>query len=400
MTRAWLALIASLAGAAALLACTSECTGSTPCVSSPPAPLAVAAAAPPATAAAAAAGPEAALGLPPLPHAVDQAPAKVALGRKLFFDRRLSFNGTMSCAMCHVPEEGFASRASRLGIGIEGKSLRRNAPTVLNVAWQTALFWDGRENNLVTQAWSPLLHADEMANPSVGHVMSTIAGLPDYANLFEAAFDGRPASMDTVGQALASYEATLVAADSAFDRWYFAGQADALNAAEQRGFALFTGKARCAQCHAVQREGTLLSDGRFHVTGAGANAALPERVQIELIPGVRAEISRRELASITEPGTTDLGRFELSLLEADRRAFRTPSLRNVALTAPYMHDGSLAQLADVIRFYDRGGGDVEGKTPLLQTLHLSDTEQDDLVAFLHSLSSPHAATLAAAARQP
>ena len=155
----------------------------------------------------------AAFGLPPLPAPSDGVADRdrIELGRKLFFDRRLSFNGTMSCAMCHVPEEGFTSNASRTAVGIEGKSLRRNAPTVLNVAWQSTLFHDGRESSLPTQAWMPLLHPDEMANPSIGHVLQRIRGLADYDGQFERVFRGAGPSMDTLGAAIAAFESTLVA---------------------------------------------------------------------------------------------------------------------------------------------------------------------------------------------
>ena len=173
-----------------------------------------------------------------LPLDVRTDPPRVELGRKLFFDRRLSFNGTMSCAMCHVPEQGFTSHDSKTGVGIEGKSLRRNAPGLLNVAWQASLFHDGRESSLVTQAWMPLLHPDEMANPSIGQVLTRQRELPDYRDLFERAFGATGPSMQTVGEALAAFEATLVAADSRFDRWRHGGEASALSALEQRGFSL------------------------------------------------------------------------------------------------------------------------------------------------------------------
>ena len=330
-----------------------------------------------------------ALGLPPLPAqtASKNEPARIELGRKLFFDRRLSFNGSMSCAMCHVPEQGFTSTASKTAVGIEGKSLRRNAPGLLNVAWQTALFHDGREFSLATQAWLPLLNPDEMANPSIGHVLQRLEMLPDYAGHFERAFDGAGPGMDTLGAAISAFERTLVSARSRFDRWRYGGEADVLSAVEQQGFALFTGKARCASCHQIGASGALFADGRFHVTGAGQDAAGAAGVAITvpLAPGVQTVLSPSDLAAFEQTLPADLGRFEVTQDPADRWAFKTPSLRNVARTPPYMHDGSLPTLAAVLDFYERGGGTVAGKSPLLAPLHLTVAEKAALVAFLRSL---------------
>ena len=160
------------------------------------------------------------LGLPPLPTAPG-APEAVALGRKLFFDRRLSANETISCAMCHVPTQGFTSNEMRTAVGIEGRTVKRNAPTILNAAYAPVLFHDGRATSLEEQAWGPLLADNEMGNASVDAVAKKIRSLRDYDRLFERAFDGRPPARETIGAALASYERTLVAAGSAFDRWRF-----------------------------------------------------------------------------------------------------------------------------------------------------------------------------------
>jgi cytochrome c peroxidase len=327
------------------------------------------------------------LGLPPLPTTLtaELTPARVALGRKLFFDRRLSFNGTMSCAMCHVPEEGFTSRASKVAVGMEGKSLRRNAPTLLNVAYQPRLFHDGRETSLVNQVWLPLLHPDEMANPSIGHVLTQFSALPDYANLFERAFNNAPASMETVGRALAAYQATLIAAGSRFDRWQFANDRAALNAQEQKGLEIFTGKGRCAQCHVIGEQYATFTDNGFHVTGAGLGAI--NKFVVPLAPGVETTVTNADLAAFAQPTAPDLGRFEITHNAADRYAFRTPTLRNVAHTAPYMHEGSLATLEEVVDFYDRGGNAAPGKSALVVPLGLSAEEKKSLVSFLRALSA-------------
>ena len=342
-----------------------------------------------------------AFGLPPLelPAGVVVEPARVELGRKLFFDRRLSFNGTMSCAMCHVPEEGFASNASRTGVGIEGKSLLRNAPTLLNVAWQRALFHDGRESSLVTQAWMPLLHPDEMANPSIGMVLERLRALPDYGGRFERVFGGEGPSMNSVGEALAAFEATLVAADSRFDRWRYRGEAQALSQLEQRGWRLFSGKAGCIACHSANEKHALLADGKFHVTGVGFAAPPARSYVVPLAPGVQTELTNADLAAFTQPHAPDLGRFDITHEQADRYAFKTPSLRNVAHSAPYMHDGSLASLQAVVEFYDRGGGAAPGQSELLRPLGLDVEDKRALVAFLRALDGGHLPSLVARLRQ-
>ena len=172
------------------------------------------------------------LGLPPLP--IPRAgKAMVALGAKLFFDRRLSFNETMSCGMCHVEAQAFTSNELGASVGMEGKSLRRNAPSLYNVVYEPKLFRDGRETSLETQVWSPILSPDEMAAPSVGWVVSRIKALPDYASLFGQLFPDRGATMDTIGTAIAAYERSLLLAKSRFDRWRYRGEAEALTPQER-----------------------------------------------------------------------------------------------------------------------------------------------------------------------
>ncbi|MEO8158848.1 MAG: cytochrome c peroxidase [Betaproteobacteria bacterium] len=338
------------------------------------------------------------LGLPSLPGSARTSPAVADLGRKLFFDRRLSFNGTMSCAMCHVPEEGFTSNGSRTAVGMQGKSLRRNAPALYNVVWQPRLFHDGREDSLANQVWLPLIHADEMANPSVSHVLARIRGLRDYNGVFEKVFSGHGSSMGTVSAAIAAYEATLVSGNSRFDRRWYGGDASAMSAHELSGFNLFRGKAGCVACHTVGKRDALFSDGRFHVTGAGF-AGGAERFTVPLAAGISTELSDAELASFAGHDEPDLGRFEITQKPEDRYAFKTPSLRNVSRSAPYMHDGSIATLEEVIEFYSRGGGTVIGKSPLLKPLALSADEKRALVAFLKSLDGDNIDALAKAARR-
>ncbi len=344
----------------------------------------------------------ASLGLPALATPADNpvTPAKVALGRKLFFDRRLSPNRTMSCAMCHVPEQGFTAHELATPVGIEGRSVRRNAPTVLNVAFQKRLFHDGREISLEYQIWGPLLAPNEMGNPSIGYVIERIRSLGEYDGLFEAAFGGNDVSAERIGAAIASYERTLVAGDSRFDRWRYGGDASALSETERRGFELFVGKGRCAACHLVGERDALFTDHGFHNTGVGWRRTfeIPERTRIELAPGVVAELDRRTLASFSEAPAKDVGRYEITLDPKDRWAYKTPSLRNVALTAPYMHDGSIATLEEVIEFYNRGGINNPEKSPLLVPLGLTAEERGALAAFMRALTGSRVQALVDDAR--
>jgi len=331
------------------------------------------------------------LGLPavPLPRDAVTHEAAVALGRKLFFDRRLSHNDTISCAMCHIPEQGFASNEMATAIGIEGRSVRRNAPTLYNVAYLRHLFHDGRDTRLEHQIWGPLLAPNEMGNPSVGSVIEKVRALPGYAARFEAAFPGRGLSLETLGLALAAYERTLVSGDSPFDRWYYGGDESAVGAAEKRGFALFSGKAGCIGCHPIGRDTALFSDDAFHNTGIGYARSMgktAETQRLQVAPGVYLEVDRSIVAQVAEPPQSDLGRYEITRDPADRWKYRTPTLRNVAKSAPYMHDGSLATLRDVVLFYDRGGIANEGLDARIRPLSLAGEEVRDLVAFLESLT--------------
>lgn len=337
------------------------------------------------------------LGLPPIPIPADNpiTAEKVQLGRKLFFDRRLSANNTVSCAMCHIPEQGFTQNELRLPVGVEGRSVRRNAPTIFNVVYVERLFHDGREISLENQVWSPMLAKNEMANVSIGAVIERIRALDDYAERFVRAFERGP-DIQTVGMAIASYERVLVTGDSPFDRWYFGGDADALSAAARRGFDVFRGKGRCVACHTVAQDFALFSDGRFHNTGLGYYATMhtaDTEFDVTLAPGQVAHVESDLAQTTGMEFFRDLGRYEVSGDPDDRWKYRTPTLRNVALTAPYMHDGSLATLRDVILFYVRGGVPNEVLDPLIVPLALSDEEIDDLVAFLESLTGSNVEAL-------
>lgn len=330
------------------------------------------------------------LGLPELTAPADNQPdaRKIALGRKLFFDRRLSRNKTMSCAMCHIPEQGFTNNELARPIGSEGRGLKRNAPTILNVAYYQRLFVDLREFSLEQQVWSPLLASNEMNNPSIGYVIETILNARDYAGLFQQAFGG-PVTMQSVGQALAQYERTLISGDSRFDRWLYANESLALSSSETLGYQLFTGKGRCSNCHLIQKDHALFTDQQAHNTGIGYWDSMlrPSReVAVQLAPGVTANIDRTRIASVGGAKTNDVGRYEVTLNPGDRWKYRTPSLRNVALTAPYMHNGELLTLEAVVDFYNRGGIPNDLLSPLLKPLGLVDKERAALVDFLKSLT--------------
>ncbi|MFI3184671.1 MAG: cytochrome c peroxidase [Methylococcaceae bacterium] len=339
------------------------------------------------------------LGLPavPIPANNPLSTAKINLGRKLFYDRRLSFNNTVSCALCHIPEQGFTSNELATSIGVEGRSVRRNAPTIYNVAYAQKLFHDGRESSLEQQVWGPLLAHNEMANPSVGHVLEKITHSPDYKNLFETAFH-RPASMETVGMALASYERALNSADSPFDRWHFGKNATAISPSAQRGYQLFTGKAACSSCHSLSEHNALFTDQQLHNTGIGYSQSMsktPENTSVQIAPGVFTKVATAATQSVAETKANDLGQYEITQNPAHRWSYKTPSLRNVGLTAPYMHNGSLAQLRDVVDFYNNGGVINENLDPLIKPLHLNTQEQEDLVVFLQALTGSNVQSLVA-----
>ncbi len=332
------------------------------------------------------------LGLPAVPGA-RPSKAMIDLGRRLFFDRRLSFNGTLSCGMCHVPEQGFTQNELATPVGFAGASVKRNAPALYNVAYRPRLFHDGREGALDLQIWSPLLAANEMANPSMGLVVERIEALPEYREPFDAAFGRGPDVVD-VGQAIAAYERGLLSADSAFDRWYFGHDAAAMTPSAIRGFDVFRNQG-CASCHTIGAGSALFSDDDFHDTGVGYAASqrrAPSSVQ--LAPGISVTVA----TPIDAPVANDLGRYEATLQAADRWRYRTPTLRNVAVTAPYMHDGSLATLADVVDYYIAGGVPHEGQDARIRPLTLAVGDRADLVAFLEALTGSNVDALAADAR--
>ncbi len=340
------------------------------------------------------------LGLPPMPVPADNpiTKEKIALGRKLFFDRRLSINDTFSCAICHIPEQGFTNNEIQTAVGVEGRSNKRNAPTIYNVGFLNVIFHDARESTLEQQVWSPFLARSEMANPSIGYVINKIKGISEYNGLFEQAFDGRGPTMETIGMALANYQRALNAGDSLFDRWYFGKEEDAVNENVKKGFKLFTGEALCSTCHVINENSALFTDEKLHNTGLGYYASygdVTKTTRVQLAPGVFAELDNSKIKDVSRNKENDLGRYEVTEDPGDRWKYRTPPLRNVALTAPYMHDGSMQTLRDVVEFYNEGGIKNELLSPLIKPLDLSDEEISYLVEFLKSLTSGNIAALVA-----
>ena len=286
-----------------------------------------------------------------LPSAArDATPAMVSLGRRLFFDPVLSRDSTVSCASCHQPGHAFTDRRPQPR-GVGGRVGRRNAPTLLNRGYGTTFSWDGRGTTLAAQALRAIQDPTEM-DLRVDLAVQRLARHPGYGRSFQTAF-GLPPSNEVLGQALAGYLRSLRAGGSRFDR-FVAGDTRALSPLERRGLALFQGQARCDRCHS----GPLLTDERFHNTGVAWQGG----------------------------AFVDAGRFEVTLRTGDEGAFKTPTLREVARTAPYMHDGSLATLEEVVDFYVRGGNPNQNLDPEIRPIPLSAGERAALVAFLRALT--------------
>lgn len=313
--------------------------------------------------------------------------AKVQLGRELFFDKRLSADGSVSCASCHDPTFAFTD-GKKVAEGIAGKRGPRNSPTLLNAMFNSSQFWDGRADSLEAQAIMPLTNPIEMGNASHEQVIARLREIPEYARGFKEVFDG-PVTIGSLAKALAAFERTLVSGNSPFDR-YIAGDRAAMGDAALRGLGVFRGRGRCTVCHSINPSFPFLTDQNYRNTGVAA--AFPGfdgllRRAIELARGDAAsEIERLG----NEQGGAELGRFLITGNSLDIGAYRTPSLRNVELTAPYFHDGSAATLLDVVKFYVKGGIDNPAHDWELQPVPLTDEEQADLVEFLKSLTSDEA----------
>ena len=317
-----------------------------------------------------------------------QTPEKISLGQKLFFERRLSVDGAVSCSTCHDPQLAFTDRKP-LSVGIKGRVGQRNAPTILNALYNKTQFWDGRVDTLEEQAANPIVNAFEMGHPNLDAAVAQIASVEEYQQAFQRVFGRAPNGPDLL-RAIASYERTQLSFDSPFDR-FIAGDNNAIDASAKRGWELFNTQARCNKCHALtdsQRDVTLFTDNDFHNIGIGIIrhnvVALAGQAEKLINSADTAAIDRAAI----QTDMSALGRFLITKKEKDTASFKTPDIRNVLVTGPYFHDGSQATLWDVIDHYNKGDG---LQNPYLdediQPLALTETDIDDLVAFMASLTS-------------
>ena len=337
------------------------------------------------------------LGLPPAPIPANnpQTPAKIELGDKLFHDKRFSVDGTVSCSKCHDDKLAFTDGLT-VSVGHNGLTGTRNAPTVLNAAFNQSQFWDGREPDLEGQSKQPLINPVEHGLSDYAPLLAIVRTDPYYLATFQSVFgvNGKQMTIDHVAKAIASFERTLVAGNSAFDRYYFKGQADAMTEAQVRGFNLFVGQGRCVSCHTIEQDQALFTDSRFHNIGIGIN-----QIQQDVPRLTKAFLEAKnkggnvDVIVLSDKKSSELGRFAVTDELSQIGAFKTPTLRNVELTAPYMHDGSLQTLKDVVVHYNNGGVTKAGDhvndflSGGIRPLNLTDQQLDDLVAFMKALTS-------------
>jgi|SRR5215472_6333298 len=317
-----------------------------------------------------------------------QTPETIALGEKLFFDGRLSVDGTVACSTCHDPALAFTD-GRPVSIGVKGRAGQRNAPTILNALYNNAQFWDGRVKTLEEQAALPIMNPSEMGQPTIEDAVAKIAAVPEYDQAFRHLF-ARPVNVTDLLRAIASYERTQFSFDSPFDH-FMAGDQTAISDSAKRGWDLFNTKARCNKCHALSedtRDATFFMDKDFHNIGIGIIrhnvVALACKAEQEIDSGKILDVDQAAIQS----ETSVVGRFLVTKKEKDIASFKTPTLRNVLITAPYFHDGSQATLWDVVDHYNHGDGT---QNPWLdedmQPLALSESEIDDIVAFMATLTS-------------
>ncbi|MFQ5742914.1 MAG: cytochrome-c peroxidase [Acidobacteriota bacterium] len=331
--------------------------------------------------------PPAAAGFPPLaalpdvPVPADKpvTKAEVELGRMLFFENRLSGDTAIACSSCHVPKLGWGDSRD-ISTGYPGTRHWRNSQTIVNSAYLRKLFWAGESTSLETQAQSAIT-GNLAGNGDPVMIEERLAQIPEYVRLFKDAFGVDRPNFPLALRAIASFEqAEVISRDSPFDR-YMQGDSSAMSAAAVRGMALFQGKAGCIQCH----NGALMTDESFHSLGVPRNPFFERNILGQIafryefyIRGVSEEVYR--------DADRDLGLYYTTKRETDKGKFRTPPLRYLRYTSPYMHNGVFKTLEEVVDFYDQGGGDDAGKSPLLTPLRLTDQEKKDLLEFLDSLS--------------
>jgi cytochrome c peroxidase len=345
------------------------------------------------------------LGLPqiPIPEDNPQTPAKIALGEKLFLDQRFSATGEVSCSTCHDPAKALTDSPLKTSEGINKLTGTRNAPTVANAAYFGTQFWDGRSPSLEDQALHPFVNPVEMGLEDHEPILEIVRSDPEYQRAFQEVFGvtGEDITMDEVTKAIAAFERTQVFGDSPFDRYYYGGEKSALAEQQIRGLELFVNQGRCVSCHVIEQTQALFTDNRFHNIGVGINDIQDD------VPELAGEFMKAKMTLsevdeqvLSDKRTSELGRFAISKGFDDLGSFKTPTLRNVAATAPYMHDGSVETLRDAVVHYNNGGVTNE-EDPVndflsggIRPLDLTDDQIDDLVAFMEALTSPQFAELA------
>ena len=309
---------------------------------------------------------------------------RIALGRKLYFDTRLSKDGTLACATCHDVSRGFTDHRS-VSEGIGDHLGKRSAPTTMNAALMQTQFWDGRAPSLEEQAKLPILNPIEMGHPDPASAMAAVNTDPAYVGLFQKAY-GRTPNYDDLGRAIASFERTLIFLDAPFDR-FAGGNGRAISAAAQRGLDLFNGKARCVSCHMVNSSNPLGTDNLFHNIGVSARKQNFEALAAKALGVLKQNNDTQALDKLAiQTDMSELGRFLVTKNPGDIGAFKTEQLRNVGITAPYMHDGSLRTLWDVMDHYNKGGETNAYLDGGIEPLDLSESEINDVVAFLFTLT--------------
>lgn len=338
------------------------------------------------------------LGLPPVPVPANnpQTPEKIALGKALFDDRRLSADGTISCSSCHSPNKAFGDGLP-VSVGINRSKGTRNAPTLLNAAYYTTQFWDGRRPSLEGQAQDPFTNSIEHGLKSHQELVDIVRKDGTYVAQFKAVFgvDSAKIGVEHITKAIASYERTLIAGDSPFDRYQYGGDKSALSAEAIRGLEIFRGKAKCSLCHTIGPSHAIFTNNNFHNLGVSFEKVEPRLY--ELVNTFRSAIANGESVDeivLKGADVSQLGRVLVTMspkgLEdtKDVGRFKTPTLRNVELTAPYMHDGSIATLEAVIDLYNKGNEKNPMLDKLFRPLGLNDQEKADLLVFMKSLNSP------------
>ncbi len=323
------------------------------------------------------------LGLPALkiPKTNPQSPEKIALGADLFEDTTFSQNQTISCASCHQAERAFSDGQTK-AIGIHSSVGHRNSPTLINSAYYDLFFHDGRSPSLEHQVIQPMLNPIEHGLRHEQDILAIVQANPDYVTRFETIFtiQKNEITIQHIAKTLASYIRSLIKANTDFDRYYFGRDKSLLSIEAARGLKIFRRKGNCANCHEISWNQALFTDNRFYNIGIGSDKLQQQFPKLLTKPNeILSELNTAQLS--------ELGRYQVTRIQNDIGKFKTPTLRNIDLTAPYMHDGSLKTLEEVVDYYDQGGKINPWLDPAIFPLNLTDQEKKDLVAFMKSLSN-------------